>query len=1061
MRKQILFTLMLLFAVTTMMAQQVSTTDAMSRASSFLQGKSPHKAPSKVGATASTQLTLAYTQQRTKDQKVCFYVFNRGSESSAAKGATAAKDAASATDGNGFIIVGGDEAAQEILGYCDHGTFDYNTAPANFKWWLSQYQQQISAAIDYAEANPQAVQAAKAKAARKAATTRNSVEPLIQTQWDQDAPYYNAINADLHSQCPDMADYYFVTGCVATAMAQVMKYYNHPTQGVGSHSRKTTYNKTYNFTQSANFGNTTYDWDNMTNTYGSSSTDVQNAAVATLMYHCGVSVDMDYNTSASGGSSALMSKVASSLINYFKYDKSIRYEQRDYYSDDDWESLLYNELSSSRPIVYGGQATNAGHCFVCDGYDASAAANKFHFNWGWGSYCDGWYAVSGANALKPNGNGIGGAGEGSAYSDGQEIVIGVKPDAGGVGQLHLVAVDKGVFKLTIDEFQQEPSQPYAYNKKSGGTPKAVLSAEVQSLSPIASDFELGVRAYDKNTGMTQYWTSSETHTAIQYGYIREIPVSITLSDIEYNGTYELQTIYRPAGSTDDWQLLSAVIGDELHKVVVNGGKATEAQDITFTLSAPEVEVGRTISVLHNDNYYGGVTYESSDASVATVDDDGVITGVGVGTATITAIGGMGYLNSNLLYNATTVELTVTVVPTVKTTSEVTISQNIIYKGETAAITVTGYEGEASNITFNSNNTPVATVAADGTVTAVGEGTATITVTAPETALCNGINETFEITVSASQIILTADPYFNNDNNPWEDDMVLYIPFNNISSTETTEKIYAKVNYNGDYVTYTLGYNSALPSGYEDIRKVNLNGYRSKMAVDEENTVEFYHDQSCTIPFNIPSITYTYRNTLSYQYTISAAGIGTFILPFNAKLPDGWHAYECTGVSASNVVTFKESESIKRNVPYIITGLAYQAYNFKGPKAIDVFPLLFGDGPLKGTMHENAYEFKANDYILQNGEDGIAFYKFNSGSTWKAASFRAFLQFFNPNGAKSLSISIPGFDDDETTGIATVEKQKARPAGIYSINGIRQQTLQPGLNIIVDEQGNTHKVYIKK
>ena len=268
-------------------------------------------------------------------------------------------------EGQGFILVSGDDCALPILGYSFTDSFSDVDMPDNMRWWLQQYNDEIQQAIDgKAVATPEIAQQWNDLAVGKPGTAKanNVVAPLIATQWNQGSPY--------NMYCPSGT----VTGCVATAMAQVMKYWNYPEQGQGSHTNE---NDTL---QTVNFAETTYDWENMTNTYGSSSSQVQKEAVATLMYHCGVSVDMNYGPS----SGAVSSKVPSSLVEYFRYAPSAIYKTKESYTLDQWVALLKSELDESRPLFYAGnymdnEGNTGGHAFVCDGYRSD---DYFHFNWG-------------------------------------------------------------------------------------------------------------------------------------------------------------------------------------------------------------------------------------------------------------------------------------------------------------------------------------------------------------------------------------------------------------------------------------------------------------------------------------------------------------------------------------------------------------------------------------------------------------------------------------------------------------------------------------------------------
>ena len=340
-------------------------------------------------------------------------------------------------NGEGWVMVAANDVAHPILAYSYTGTFRTDNQPANLKVWLRGYDRQITrAAQDENYVANEQVQN-EWKTLRKGANpvkTAVVVSPLIKTGWDQDSPYWNS--------CPQKSGSRCYTGCVATAMAQVMNYHQWPKKGTGSHTIKGT-------SYSANFGSTTYDWDNMLNSYSGSSTSAQQTAVATLMYHCGVAVDMSYGTAAEGGSGAYTIDyngywssqgtmcAETALTQFFGYKSStIKGYYRDGSPEDgmrswtksEWIAMLKEELDAQRPIMYAGAGyedpsdpdTGYGHSFVCDGYDSS---NKFHFNWGWSNSCDGYYDV---DALEPSEPGSGG-GNGE-YNLEQDVIIGIVPD---------------------------------------------------------------------------------------------------------------------------------------------------------------------------------------------------------------------------------------------------------------------------------------------------------------------------------------------------------------------------------------------------------------------------------------------------------------------------------------------------------------------------------------------------------------------------------------------------------------------------------------------------------
>ncbi len=297
------------------------------------------------------------------------------------------------SDGKGFIVVSADDVATPLLGYTDNGTFDPENMPENLRWWLGQYDEAISAAINGG---------VESMAPNRAVAYRKAIAPMATTRWNQDAPYNN--------DCPMLQGQRTVTGCVATAVAQILKYHNWPETGTGIQSYSWSNGGT---TLTYDFSKTTFKWDDMLDVYDSSATPAQNAAVAELMYACGVGVQMNYHYEASG---AISTNVAPALRDFFNYDKGVQSLSRYNYSLAEWEDLVYDELANG-PVYYSGSGTEGGHAFVCDGY----ADGYFHFNWGWGGMSDGYFLL---NALDPASQGIGGYTTG--FNQRQAIVAGIK-----------------------------------------------------------------------------------------------------------------------------------------------------------------------------------------------------------------------------------------------------------------------------------------------------------------------------------------------------------------------------------------------------------------------------------------------------------------------------------------------------------------------------------------------------------------------------------------------------------------------------------------------------------
>lgn len=293
----------------------------------------------------------------------------------------------------GFVIVSADDCMQPVLGYSFTNDFcKADDMSPELSFWLDGYQQEI----DYCRANGaksseqtllewQSLMDGNAVVSNRAKS--NSVGPLLTTNWGQSAPY--------NANCPvadDSLGYHVQTGCVATAMAMIMKYYNHPYRGTGYHAY---YPEGFGLCE-ANFGNTVYDYDNMPDSIGSYSDSVQIDAVAKLMYHCGIAVEMMYGLYGSEAYFSPMlpyhANALNAMIDYFGYSFNARHLYRDNYSDSEWVDILKSQLNVSRPIIYVGSniTWNSAHCFVCDGYDEQ---DFFHINWGWNGSSNGFFSL--------------------------------------------------------------------------------------------------------------------------------------------------------------------------------------------------------------------------------------------------------------------------------------------------------------------------------------------------------------------------------------------------------------------------------------------------------------------------------------------------------------------------------------------------------------------------------------------------------------------------------------------------------------------------------------------
>lgn len=290
---------------------------------------------------------------------------------------------------SGFVIVSADDRALPILAYSTTSVFDGNQLPPNMASFLEEYQQQITQLCDNSEEPSPSVITAwnKVRHPLRNQTRDIVISPLLNSKWNQ-YPYYNAL-------CPfepRSANGHASAGCTAVAMGQIIRYWGYPTQGVGSKSYLCNYSSLgWNYGNygllHANFAATTYDYDHMPDSLTATSSQTEVDAIATLLYHCGVSISTIYGITSS---SAVVSEVDDALRNYFDYDNP-QHVFRDVYSELEWLTMIKNELNHLRPVFYTGAGTSSAHAFVCDGYDNQ---NFFHMNWGWGGYVDGYFLLS-------------------------------------------------------------------------------------------------------------------------------------------------------------------------------------------------------------------------------------------------------------------------------------------------------------------------------------------------------------------------------------------------------------------------------------------------------------------------------------------------------------------------------------------------------------------------------------------------------------------------------------------------------------------------------------------
>ena len=286
---------------------------------------------------------------------------------------------------DGFVIVAADDCETPIIGYSHEGCFDPDNIPVQMQDYLQDFAERIQYGIENHiiadEATARQWELVKTIGRLNDHKAAKAVAPLLTEHWHQGC-FYNSLCPSMTGPCEHAE-----VGCVAVAMGQIMHYWKYPTTGWGSHSYSNS-----GVTLSADFGNTTYDWDHMPDSLTESSTEAEIQAVATLLYHCGVAVNMKYT---SNGSSSDSGDVPKALIRYFNYSRRLHIESRSDYSDEEWLSMLRACLDLQQPVYYGGKGDQGSHAFVCDGYDDN---DLLHFNWGWGRG-DGYFALGNLNPI--------------------------------------------------------------------------------------------------------------------------------------------------------------------------------------------------------------------------------------------------------------------------------------------------------------------------------------------------------------------------------------------------------------------------------------------------------------------------------------------------------------------------------------------------------------------------------------------------------------------------------------------------------------------------------------
>ena len=502
----------------------------------------------------------------------------------------------------GFTIVSGDDRLPEIVGYSSQGSYDENNLPEGFVSFMKAYQNL------YNKVNLGDAEALKNLAEIKAwrnkknasAETSSAVAPLLgNIEWDQTSPYNN--------MCPRYDSVHVAaTGCVATAMAQVMAYYKYPKQlkaDIPGYVNR--WNGIPLEIPTITREEGIYDWDNMLPKYNkeANATQQQKDAVAKLMYHCGAAVQMNY------GPESAASVSASKLAKYFGYDADLMMDlNRSTFSLDKWMQIIDTELAAGRPVLYGGQASDGGHQFICDGKDGEGL---YHINWGWSGSQNGYFDLS---LLNPEKGGTGSGSSTEGYNRLCSMTIGIAPDNGVVDAPlatvpDIKAMNYGFLETTTKDHRMNPDEAFDFWLDYG-----LGNQTYQAFSGYAA---LGILQKDGSYRIVSQKARINVDPIPGEGMISVVDVNFRVNEAFEVGTVTLCPLYSKDG--ENWTLCDVPSSFPSVMLKITKTKMDVISPLTAQVTGPEkLETGAygtfqvTLSNLSDLEYFGYIDVSFSD-----------------------------------------------------------------------------------------------------------------------------------------------------------------------------------------------------------------------------------------------------------------------------------------------------------------------------------------------------------------------------------------------------------------------------------------------------------------
>lgn len=512
------------------LAQQRSNAEAFSIAKDFC--KSTLTSKIRLGAFVKSSSELSWSAKLSSTNEA-YYIFNGLDK--------------------GFVIVSGDERMPAILAYSDNSIFECEELPPATRYWLDCFEE------TYLRLN--GTESSFLPESSLSLTEENNVEPLLgKIKWGQEDPF--------NKFCPSYSSDKCLTGCVATAMAQVMRFHGYPERGKGQIDYYTSSNHLH---VSRDLSNDFFDWESMLECYNNGNYQKSNAdAVATLMVSCGTAVKMDYGTSNQGGSGAYQADLLSAFIDNFGYDTDAAILTRSYFTTREWHDFLIKELEEGRPVNYSGQSPrDGGHSFVIDGYHISTANvyPDYHINWGWNGDCDGYYQIA---DLLPKEDGQNVTIDG--FNSSQQMTVGIRPNDG---------IDNNNFVLATEKLQVSTTET------TPGSTIRVYTASMCNFSYQKFSGYFSVVLVGENGNEYLVELNDKAHTLSSLQVLNNVAFDLTLPSSMPKGVYSVSLKTR-----DDDHSGFAVFSSSYPQIKINSNEDSHEHSfpVFSALGCSDIEI---------------------------------------------------------------------------------------------------------------------------------------------------------------------------------------------------------------------------------------------------------------------------------------------------------------------------------------------------------------------------------------------------------------------------------------------------------------------------------------